>query len=759
MKCTGNSVLACCATLLVLSVTTACSNPEATKQKHLARGSAAIEAKQYDEAILAYRNVLKSDVQNVTAHQRLAEAYQKKGDTLNAARESIRVADLRPEDPAAQLTAARYLLFGRQFEDAANRARRAIEIDKRNVEAHIVLGSAIAGLKDLDGAVKQLQEAIDIDPASGAGHANMGALLLSQGRKPEALASFEKAVALRPDSLEARLALATYHLNVGSLPDAETAVKAALAIDPASGSANRAMAMLLIGSGRAAEAEPYMQAVVKAIGSDDAELSLADYYVRINRADSARTILERIARDSKVAHLASTRLAVIDYMAGQREAAHRRLDTVLERLPANPEALVVKGQWLLAENRGADALRMAEAAVKADPRSVSGLYVLGRARIATGNRKGAEEAFNEVLQINPRAGAAQTELARLNFAAGRVETGVQMAQEAVKNQPANLDARLLLIHGLIARGDLPRAQSELAPLTKALSTHPAIRGISGTLLAAKGDASGARREYEAALAIEPGQMEALTGITALDIQAGQVDRARQRLNAQLARAPASTSLLLLAARADLQARDVASGEGRLRQIIAQDPSTLVAYELLARLYIQQKRLDEARKEFEAIAAREPRAVGAHTFVGIIHNTQNRNEEAEKAYERALEVDPTAPVAANNLAFLHAERGHNLEQALALAKGAAERLKDVPEAQDTVGWIYFKKGQPALAIPEFEACVRKAPTNPLFHFHLGLAYSRTGDIAKARRALGEALRLSPSFAGADEARRTLASLGA
>ena len=39
-----------------------------------------------------------------------------------------------------------------------------------------------------------------------------------------------------------------------------------------------------------------------------------------------------------------------------------------------------------------------------------------------------------------------------------------------------------------------------------------------------------------------------------------------------------------------------------------------------------------------------------------------------------------------------------------------------------------------------------------------AYARVGERAKARRALDEALRLSPSFAGAAEARKVLASLG-
>ena len=96
------------------------------------------------------------------------------------------------------------------------------------------------------------------------------------------------------------LRLATYHLNVGALKDAEEAVKGALSVSPADAQANRAMALLMIGSGRAAEAEPYVKATVAKAGTPEAELSLADYYLRMNRPDAAKPILERLEGSEKV---------------------------------------------------------------------------------------------------------------------------------------------------------------------------------------------------------------------------------------------------------------------------------------------------------------------------------------------------------------------------------------------------------------------------------------------------------------------------
>ena len=54
-------------------------------------------------------------------------------------------------------------------------------------------------------------------------------------------------------------------------------------------------------------------------------------------------------------------------------------------------------------------------------------------------------------------------------------------------------------------------------------------------------------------------------------------------------------------------------------------------------------------------------------------------------------------------------------------------------------------------------MQKSPNNPLFHYHLGLAYALAGDTAKARAALEQSLRINPSFEGAADAKQKLASL--
>jgi tetratricopeptide (TPR) repeat protein len=169
-------------------------------------------------------------------------------------------------------------------------------------------------------------------------------------------------------------------------------------------------------------------------------------------------------------------------------------------------------------------------------------------------------------------------------------------------------------------------------------------------------------------------------------------------------------------------------------------------------------MDEARGEFERLAELRPQsAVAAHTLVAMILQMENKPAEAQARYEKVMAMDPRAAVAANNLAWLYAERGGNLDVALQLAQTAKAQLSDRPEVNDTLGWVYYKKGLATLAIPAFRESVDKAPKVAAYQYHLGLAYAKNGNKEEARKALEQALALDPKFDGAADAHRVLGTL--
>jgi len=204
-------------------------------------------------------------------------------------------------------------------------------------------------------------------------------------------------------------------------------------------------------------------------------------------------------------------------------------------------------------------------------------------------------------------------------------------------------------------------------------------------------------------------------------------------------------------------KNFAKAEEAFRKALSLDKNSMAAYTLLAQLFIAQNARDKAIRECKNALKVNPKSVQTHVMLGFIYESQNDREAAKFQYGEALLIDPTSPVAANNMAWILAESGSELDEALKLAQTAAKKLPDLTSAQDTLGWIYFKKGAYKSAIEILSDCARKEPKNPTFRYHLGMSYYKNGDSQKAKESLEEAIRPGSSFPGIEEAKQTLAKL--
>ena len=246
-------------------------------------GNQYFEEKKYPEAIVEYRNAVRADPRFGEARQKLADAYGFTGNARAAFAEQIRAADLLPDDLNAQLKASAYLLLARQFEDAKTRVQRVLVRDPRNTQGLLILGHALAGLRDLDGAIAQIEQAIAIDPTNAGSYASLAGFKLADGERDQARAAYEKAVEVDPKSVPARLALANFQWGIGDPSGAEATFKAALALDPKHALANRALASYYMGTGRAKDAEPHLRTIAEAGGDPESSRSPTITWVRIAR--------------------------------------------------------------------------------------------------------------------------------------------------------------------------------------------------------------------------------------------------------------------------------------------------------------------------------------------------------------------------------------------------------------------------------------------------------------------------------------------
>jgi tetratricopeptide (TPR) repeat protein len=750
--------------LMAAAVTTfiaaaACNrDPHAKAAKHATRADAYAAKKQYAEAVIEYGNALKATPQDAAVRYKLGRAHDATGDPVKAYREYAHAADLDPSNLDAQMRAGTILLAAGEYQQARTRAELALKVDSKHVPALILLGNASAGLKETVAALRQIEQAVALDPTSAPAWSALGAVQFVGGKDAEAATAFQRAVAVAPHSVEAHLALSSYQWAKGAIGEAEATLKKALALEAGNSSAHRALALLYMTQRRAKEAEPHLRAAA----TDPAgRLALADYYAGVgNTADSLK-ILGELEGDAEKMTVRTARLrkAVLLYDTGDKPKAHEIVDGLLKDRPRDVEARLTKTRMLLAERATADAVSHATEAVKTDGGNPATHYVRGLAALAQNDLTVAERSFAEVARLNPRAAAAQIQLARIRLARGETAGAVTAAEAIMQARPGNVQGAVLLSQSLRASGQYDRAAREVKQtLTTAPDAVP-LHLETGWIALHRRDGATAKRAFTRALATDPQSFDARSGLVATDLAARKIESARAQVATWRKENPSDPQLRLLDARVEMVAGQLGPATKLLTALVAEDPSQLDAYQLLGSIYAAQGKTTEAIAQYEGLAARSPSAAtGAKTLIGMLNESLNDRSGARAVYEQVVREDPRAAVAANNLAWIYADEG-KLDDALRLATGAREAMGRRPEAEDTLGWVYLQKGLPSQALASFERARERAPERAVYHYHVGLAQLKIGDQGRARTALLKALSIDANFSAAADAQKQLAMIPA
>jgi hypothetical protein len=87
------------------------------------------------------------------------------------------------------------------------------------------------------------------------------------------------------------------------------------------------------------------------------------------------------------------------------------------------------------------------------------------------------------------------------------------------HDPASLNARAALARTAILGRNFARAETEMAALLKDAPKSATVHALNGMLEASKNNLAAARRSYERALQLSPGHLEAIGGLTYLDLAA------------------------------------------------------------------------------------------------------------------------------------------------------------------------------------------------------------------------------------------------
>ena len=97
---------------------------------------------------------------------------------------------------------------------------------------------------------------------------------------------------------------------------------------------------------------------------------------------------------------------------------------------------------------------------------------------------------------------------------------------------------------------------------------------------------------------------------------------------------------------------------------------------------------------------------------IVYEQKEDTSSAIAEYKKGIDADPNNFLALNQLAWVYAEQGDHLDEALAFAQKAAS-LSASPGVVDTLGWVFYKRGEYAQAVEQFEQALKTWLTSVFF----------------------------------------------
>jgi len=192
-------------------------DPEAAA---VAIGAEHLRAGRKDEAIAAFKDVLRRNPENVNAMRFLATAYWRELENLGEAEAWLRRATaVAPDFTAAWLTLGLVLLEANKHMEAIDCYTAALKCDSDNGVIWAGLGNAYAQASYPQRSVEAFEKAIALNADSPNVHMGYAHVLKTIGDQPAALGAYRKAIRLKADFGEAYWSMA--NLKVFRFEDSE----------------------------------------------------------------------------------------------------------------------------------------------------------------------------------------------------------------------------------------------------------------------------------------------------------------------------------------------------------------------------------------------------------------------------------------------------------------------------------------------------------------------------------------------------------
>jgi tetratricopeptide (TPR) repeat protein len=589
-------------------------------------------------------------------------------------------------------------------------------------------------------AIEEYKLALDADPGSKYLNSGLAELYLRTGRVRDAVLAAQDILKTEPDNLDAHKLLGRVYLqslgNVQSGGPSEKVLQLAIAeytkIVQLQG--NDIESRLLLGQlYTLAHDTPHAEEQFKAAqhidpSSEDVVLNLARLYSDSGDMTHAIQVLSAVPADDRTAKM--------DYALGmsydQLKDNKNAIDAYSKAFDMEPDNLDAErglAQALLNDNQLVPALKHFEAISTADPQDA--------------------QTYLRIAEIERRQGHYEQALTTLKKAKSLASDSLEISfnEALIDDSLGHYDEAAQTLQGLVKQTSHPDGQysdaeknnrsiflDRLANVYKEQEKTDLAVQTYQLMVAMGGDY--AERGYQ-------GQVDAYR-------DAKQYDKATQvAQQAALAMPKDKTVQLMLAA----QLSDSGKTEEGLKLAKAQLQGNAGDREVhltLAQMYTRLRRWKDASDEIDAAdalsahkdsqtseaGASNPAPVNQDDKIyiyflrGALAERQKHYDSAEEEFRKILAIDPNNSMTLNYLGYMLGDRGVKLDEALTMVQKAVQQEPQNGAYLDSLGWVYFKMGQYALAEANLRKASERMGSDPAVHDHLGELYEKTGRLKMA-----------------------------
>jgi tetratricopeptide (TPR) repeat protein len=793
MKAPAHALIAIVAATACL---TACGGAQSRFQAHMKRGQDYYAQGDYTKASIEFRNALQIEPKNNDARLGAGHAAEKLQKPRDAFGMYQAVIDSAPDNVTAREDQARILIYSNFPDQALKLLEPAFAKNPNDGLLYALRAAARLQLKNQQGALEDAERALQLAPNNEEVIQVRAGLYKQAGDFAGARALVEKSVKQLPNSRALREMLVDLELVAQEPQLAEQSLIELIKMAPTESRYRFQLAFIYTRQKKLDEAQRTLEESVKAIPkSDDVKLAYVDFLdMRRSHAEGEKTLRQYIAQDPENYNLrlglgaiqqrakdnkaaietyneivrragtepmglvARNKLAAIAGAEGREADSRRLVEEVLQKNPRDSDALARRAGLELAHNEASAAIVDLRALLRDHPTSAPALRMLANAYNANGQVGLAEQSLRSAVEAAPTDAVSRLELAQLFISTQRVDQAVTSLEDFVRRSPNDVTVRAGLIHAYLAKPDFESARKAAEDLKTLQPKSGEGWYYAGLVAVGQNKPDQAEQELLHALELQPQATGPMGALTRLYVGLGQTPKAVELVKKASLQDPGNAQTLNLLGELYLAQKNTKEAIASFDRVTTLAPQWWAPYRDLAAANLQANNLPGAIQAYETGLKASPDELQLVNELALLYEKSKRVDDAIALFDSAYKKNPRAQLLANNLALLlvtYKTDRPSLDRARDLSAPFATSSDG--KLLDTYGWVHFKRGEYAEALPVLGRAADKSPNSKEIRYHLGMAELHAGQTDRAKADLENAVSGPNGFMGIDEARTTLASL--